>query len=304
MSDTADPIPIVDAHHHFWDLERNRYPWLNGGHTVPFRYGDYSSLMRSYLPEDYLRDSANQNVVKSVHVEAEWDPSDPVGETRWLHEVAEQTGFPHAIVGQAWFARADIESVLAGHAALPLARAVREKPAAAASADAVQIGAPGSMGDPKWRAGYRLLAKYGLHYELQTRYWHLPEGAALARDFPDIAIVLNHAGVPEDRSPAGLTAWREGMQAMAEAPNVSVKISGIGQRARPWTVEENRGIVLQVIEMFGVGRCMFASNYPVDSLVAGYDTILDGFKAITAEFSEADRRRMFHDNAVRIYRLS
>lgn len=300
----AENLPIVDAHQHFWDLERNPHPWLNGDHQVAFRYGDYSALKRNYLPEDFRRDTANQNVVASVHVEAEWDPADPVGETRWLHAVAERSGLPSAIVGQAWFARDDIAEVLAGHAAYPLVRAVREKPAAAASPAAVEIGAPGSMGDPQWRAGYRLLAGHGLHYELQTRYWHLPEGAALARDFPDIPIVLNHAGVPEDRSPAGLAAWREGMQAMAQAPNVAVKISGLGQRARPWTVEENRDIVLQVIEMFGVGRCMFASNYPVDSLVAGYDTIFDGFKAITGGFDAADRRRLFYDNAVRIYRLS
>lgn len=299
-----EALPIVDPHQHFWDLERNPHPWLNGDHAVAFRYGDYSALKRNYLPEDYRRDTANQNVVASVHVEAEWDPSDPVAETRWLHEIAARTGFPHAIVGQAWFAREDIEAVLAGHAGYPLVRAVRQKPAAAASPDEVIAGAPGSMGDPVWRSGYGLLEKFGLHYELQTRYWHLVEGAALARDFPDIAIVLNHAGVPEDRSPRGLAAWREGMEAMAAEPNVSVKISGIGQKDRPWTVDGNRDVVLQVIEMFGVERCMFASNFPVDSLVAGYDTIFDGFKAITSEFSDADRRKLFHDNAVRIYRLS
>lgn len=104
-------------------------------------------------------------------------------------------------------------------------------------------------------------------------------------------------------SPAGLDGWRRGMQAMAACANVSVKISGIGQRGRPWSAEDNRAVVLEVIDLFGVERCMFASNYPVDSLVGGYDTILDGFKAIVAAFSEADRRRLFHDNAVSLYRL-
>lgn len=300
----TDDLQIVDPHQHFWDLDRNPHPWLNGGHAVAFRYGDYAALKRNYLPDDYRRDTARQNVVKTVHVEAEWDPADPVAETRWLAGVAERTGLPSAIVGQAWFAREDIAEVLAGHAACPLVRGIRQKPAAAASPAEVRPGAPGSMGDPHWREGYALLARHGLHYELQTRYWHLAEAAELARDFPDIPIVLNHAGVPEDRSAQGLAAWAEGMAALAEAPNVTVKISGIGQRDRPWTVDDNREVVLRVIELFGVGRCMFASNYPVDSLVAGFDTIFDGFKAMTAEFSNADRRSLFHDNAVRIYRLS
>jgi predicted TIM-barrel fold metal-dependent hydrolase len=296
-------LPVIDPHQHFWDLERHVYPWLNGGLEVNFRYGDIAPLRRSYLPEDYFRDSANQNVVGSVHVEAEWNRADPVAETRWLHELADKWGRPNGIVGHAEFDREDIASVLAGHAQFPLSRGIRHKPAATASAVAFRPGMPGSMADPKWRAGYALLAKHGLHYELQTRYWHLGEAADLARDFPDIVMVVNHAGVPEDRSEAGLSAWRDGMARLAEQPNVHVKISGIGQANAAWTADANRDIVLDVIRLFGVGRCMFASNYPVDSLVAGFDTIYDGFKSIVADFDAADRRALFHDNALRVYRL-
>ena len=77
-------MKIVDAHHHFWDLERNPHPWLTEDGKIPFRYGDYASIRRNYLPDDFRADSAAFDIVGSVHVEAEWDPSDPVGETRWL----------------------------------------------------------------------------------------------------------------------------------------------------------------------------------------------------------------------------
>ena len=89
----------------------------------------------------------------------------------------------------------------------------------------------------------------------------------------------------------------------ADRPNIAVKISGIGTPRRAWTVERNREIVLGVIDAFGVERCMFASNFPVDSLCASFDDIYDGFDAITAGFSANDRQRLFCDNAVRIYSI-
>jgi predicted TIM-barrel fold metal-dependent hydrolase len=295
--------PIVDAHQHFWDLERNYLPWLCDQPPIPFRYGDYSALRRNYLPADYLHDSARQNVVKTVHVETEWDPADPVGETRWLQEIIEATGFPHAIVAQAHLDRGDVEAVLVGHAAFPQVRGIRHKPRAAASPDRLERGAPGSMGDPAWRRGYALLGSHTFSFDLQTPWWHLAEAAELARDFPDTQIILNHTGLPSDRSEEGLEGWRQAMRILAAEPNVACKISGLGQPGRPWTVESNGTVVLDTIEIFGTERCMFASNFPVDSLIADFDTIFDGFKAIIAGLGEAEQAALLHDNAVWFYRL-
>ena len=76
---------IVDTHQHFWDLERNYHPWLCDPEQIPFRYGDYAALKRTYLPPDYRSDAGPRyRVVKTVHVEAEWDRADPVAETAWL----------------------------------------------------------------------------------------------------------------------------------------------------------------------------------------------------------------------------
>jgi predicted TIM-barrel fold metal-dependent hydrolase len=295
--------PIVDAHQHFWDLERNYLPWLCDQPPIPFRYGDYGALRRSYLPADYLRDSARHNVAKTVYVETEWDPADPVGETRWLQKVIGATGFPHAIVAQARLDRDDVEAVLAGQAAFTQVRGIRHKPRAAETPDRVERGALGSMGDPQWRRGYALLARHGLSFDLQTAWWHLAEAADLARAFPGTQIILNHTGLPADRSEEGLAGWREATRTLAKEPNVACKISGLGQPGRPWTVQSNGPIVLDTIAIFGVERCMFASNFPVDSLIADFDTIYDGFKTIVADLSTIEEAALFHDNAVRFYRL-
>ena len=300
--DAIDDLPIVDAHHHFWNLETGDYPWLSG-QTVPFRYGDYSAIRRNYLYDDYRRDSARHNVVKSVHMEAEWNPADPLGETRWLAAYAEDHDLPSALVAQARLDRDDAEEVLRAQAAFELVRSVRQKPRAAPSPEDFVPSAPGSMADAKFRAGYALLDRFGLSYDLQTPWWQLGEARDLAGDFPATQIILNHTGLPADRSERGLAGWRDAMRGLAEAPNVAVKISGIGVPGAAWTVEANRAIVLETIEAFGVERCLFASNFPVDSLCATYDEIFDGFKAITADFSPADRLKLFHDNAVRLYRL-
>jgi predicted TIM-barrel fold metal-dependent hydrolase len=298
----SERLAIVDAHQHFWDLSLRKHPWLRD-EPPSFRYGDTRALRRSYLPPDYRADAAAYRVVGSVYVETEWDPADPVGETRWVHDLAAREGLPSAVVAQAWLDRDDVEDVLARQAACPLVRGIRHKPAAAPAPGAVVSGAPGSMGDPRWRAGFARLARHGLSFDLQTPWWHLPEAAALARGFPDTLIVLNHTGLPADRSREGLRGWREAMTTLAAEPNVAVKISGLGVPGQPWTTEANREIVLTTLDLFGVDRAMFASNFPVDGLVADFGTIYDGFRAIVRDLSPGEQRQLFRDNAIRIYRL-
>ena len=113
----------------------------------------------------------------------------------------------------------------------------------------------------------------------------------------------NHAGVPEDRSDAGLAAWRAGIEELADQPNVSVKISGIGEAGHPWTLDRQAIVINDTIRIFGVDRCMFASNFPVDGLVGDFSTIFDGFLTATKNLHDQARRKLFHDNAVAAYRL-
>ncbi len=298
-----DGSPIVDAHQHFWDLSLGKHPWLCQPRAIPFRYGDYATLRRTYLPPDYLRDSAAFNVVRSVYLEAEWDPDDPLGETRWVQAARERFGYPHAMVAQAWLERDDAQDVLGGHAEFGFVRGVRQKPTTAHGPYAPHPGPRSTMSDDRWRRGYALLEQFGLSFDLQVAYWHLPEAAALARDFPGVQIIVNHTGLPADRSAAGLDAWREALTAVAAEPNVALKISGLGVPGVAWTADLQRDVVLDAIRIFGVERCMFASNFPVDGLVGDYDAVMGSYATIVEDFTAAARRQLFHDNALKFYRL-
>lgn len=289
---------IIDAHHHVWDPMRNYHPWLNDEPMIPFRYGDYSSIRRPYLPADYRADAAPWTIAASVYVETEWDPKDPTGEMNYVAELIARNGLPTVAVAQAWLDHVDAAAVLESHAVRPFVRSIRHKPRANASS---HDASPGGMTDANWRQGFARLSRLGLRFDLQTPWWHLTEAARLATDFPTTQIILNHTGVPSDRSGEGLAGWRAAMETLADCPNVAVKISGIGQLGKPWSVAANRGIVLTTIETFGVERCMFASNFPVDRICASFTEIYGGFGEIVADFSASEQDALFMDNARRIY---
>ena len=148
-----------------------------------------------------------------------------------------------------------------------------------------------------------MLGPLGLSFDLQTPWWHLDAAAELARDFPDTQIVINHTGLPADRSDDGLNGWRRALEVVAAQGNVAIKISGLGRPGLPWTLEANGPIVRDTIAIFGTDRCMFASNYPVDRLAGSFEDIYSGFMAATKAFPQSERKALFHDNAVRSYRL-
>jgi predicted TIM-barrel fold metal-dependent hydrolase len=292
-------LALIDTHHHFYDPRAHYYPWLNDAGQPPHRYGDHSALNRPYLPADYRRDTAGIDLVGSVHVEAEWDPKDPVGEMRFIASLRAQSGLPSVAIGQAWLHQADAASTLEQLASFDFVRGVRQKP----RANPTPGGPLGGMTDAAWLRGYARLQPLGLHYELQTPFWHLHEAVGVARNFPETPIVINHAGVPSDRSEEGLRAWRTALAGIAAHPNVFIKISGIGEAGYQWRVDANRRVVLEVIELFGADRCMFGSNYPVDSLCASYQDIFQAFAGYVADFSAQERGQLFVENARRIYRI-
>jgi predicted TIM-barrel fold metal-dependent hydrolase len=293
--------PIVDAHHHFWDPQTNYHPWLAPEAKIPFRYGDYSAIKRRYLPPEYFADAGAHRVVQTVYVETEWDPRDPIGETRFVEQLASRYGVPNAMVAQAWLDHPDAVALLTAQAAFAAVRSVRHKPGGPESPQ--QIGAITSlMSDENWRRGYAALHGLGLHFDLQTPWWNLAEAGRLARDFPETLLILNHAGLPSDRSEQGLSSWHAAMAQLAGHANVVVKISGLGQPGRAWRAQDNAWIVREIIAMFGAGRAMFASNFPVDSLCGTFDDIYSGFKTIVADLPRADQERLFYSNARRIYR--
>lgn len=303
MTINDDALPIIDAHHHYWDPLVNYHPWLCDEPMIPFRYGDYSEIRKPFLPADYARIARGFNVVATVTMEGEFDEDDLVAESTWMSALAKRSGAPAAHVARAILHRDDAADVVESHAAHPLVRGIRHKPAAAATPDAVVAGAVGSMLDPAWQRGYATLAPHGLHFELQTPWWHVGELMRLIEKFPETPVVINHAFMPVERSPEALKAWRAALELASSAPGTTLKISGIGISGKPWTIDDQRPIIDTCIDVFGPDRCLFASNFPVDGVVGSFTDIYGGFLAATADMSQAERAALFHDNAIRVYRL-
>lgn len=307
--DSADGalLPIVDAHHHFWSVPANPHPWLTDLPRIPFRYGDYSAICRDFLPQDYAKASQEHRVMRHVVMEGEWDAADPVGEAVWMRELAQRTGVPHAMAAQIWLDRDDVHHVLqqySGDALSNFVRSVRHKPRCLSRelmrSDWAEAG---SMRCDRWRRGYELLERHKLMFELQAPWWHMQEALELARDFPATTIIVNHAGLPAVRDPETIRSWRQAMSRLADAPNVRMKLSGLGVAGQSWSAEQQRPIVNALIADFSVHRCMFASNFPVDSLVVDLNEMLSCFKAITQDLEHKERLALFCDNAVETYQL-
>lgn len=299
----AEPLSIVDAHQHFWELGHNRYPWLESDVSQPFRYGDYEALRQSYLPQDYRADAAGFRVAATVHVEAEWNRADPVAEQRWLASLRRTEGLPTVSVCHVELDREDAAEVLAAQAAFPFVRGVRHKPRAAQDPGMARRGERGSLDDPAFRAGFALLARRHFSFDLQTPFWYAEATRDLARDFPATSILINHTFLPADRSAEGLAAWHRALEMIAGEPNVALKISGLGLPGERWNTAANSPLIRDAIRIFGSHRALFASNYPVDSLVGSFRTIYEGFRAAVAGLPAAGQRALFHDNAIRLYRI-
>lgn len=302
MSVVKDDLPIVDAHHHLWDFSSEfKYDWLTGATYA--NHGDTSAIQRSYLPDEYRRDTALHNVIATVHVEAECQRTHQVQETQWLSGLSERYGMPNAIVAHAWVDEPNSEEIIAKQSSFALVRGIRTKPIISSGPNDNVRGQPRSMQDPKWRSGLALLTKYKLSWDLRVPWWHLSEAAEVVREYPTLPVVLNHTGYPFDRSAEALKVWRRGMEALAVCSNAHCKLSGFALPGQPWTLAVNKPIIRDAISIFGADRCMFASNYPVDGLKGSWDYLFTNFKASVADLSLTDRRKLFAENAMRFYRI-
>ncbi len=301
MTDEAEDY-LVDAHHHFQDIETFEYPWLRPNQAQPLE-GDLSAIRRNFLPAEYREIVSTWPVTKSVHVQNGWIDHDPVGETRWISSRIEEYGLTAAIVGYADLSRPDLESTLVQHLAYPAFRGIRqilnwhENPSLRVACT------PDLMERREWRSGFARLSAHGLSFDLQI-YWPQMEMALeLAQDFPQTEIVLNHIGMPIDRSPVALRHWSTALQRLATAENVSVKLSGFGLGNPHWSQTEIVPILQSVIRTFGPERVMFGSNLPVDLLFSSSRKIVETFEAAILFLSSEDRKKTRHANAERIYRL-
>ena len=294
---------IVDPHVHLWDLSRARYGWLQDDPLPNNPAGDMSPIAhRDYLLKDYLADVGPWRVEKIVHVEAGMPRGLQLGETDWLQAIADQQGYPIGIVAGADMLDPDLDALLEAHAQRANVRGVRQ--IICWHADPLKTyNDRDLLDDPVWEAGFALLAKHKLSFDLQLYPTQMTKAAALATRHPDIPLIINHAGLPTDRDGAGMKLWRDGLRLLAAHPHVSIKISGLGITDRAWTLESIRPIVLECIDIFGTGRAMFASDFPVEKVHGGFDAFYAAFHAITADFGNTERDNLFAANAERIYRI-
>lgn len=150
----------------------------------------------------------------------------------------------------------------------------------------------------------RYQLRHGMSWDLRVPYWHLAEAADVAAQFPSLPIVVNHLGLPWDRSDEGLAAWRQGMEALAGHDNVHVKLSELGLRDAAWNTDENARLIREAVDIFGWQRCMFASNLPVSGLSVDMATLIETVSQGIAHLTDEARRAIWHDNALRFYRIA
>lgn len=294
---------IIDTHMHLWDL-KNNYPWLMTDVPALINLGgNYDSLKQNFLAEDYIALVKDHKVTQSVHVEAFGFEGNPILETKWLQAQADQFGFPHGIVAHADLHDPNVEEVIMQHCQYPNMRGIRmalnysENPP-------LQMAEHGDyLSDKQWRKGFGLLAKYNLLFDLQIFDNQIEDAISLAKEFSDINIVIEHFAWPLDASEQHLAIWRQKMTAIAECPNVFVKLSAIGWVFKNANFETLNKYILEAIKIFGIHRCMFGSNFPPDSLFYSFNDLMLTFKKIFSIYSENEQHKFFYENAKRIYRL-
>lgn len=294
------PMPTIDAHHHIWRLAD--LPWL-AGPPVPRIFGPYEPLRRDYPIEEFRADIAGCDVVKSIYVQANWPNACALDEARWVQSVADASGWPHANVAFADLADPDCGALIAQLAVLPATRGIRQQIHWHENPQYRFAPHARVMNDAAWRRGLSHVARNGLVFELQIFAHQMADGAALARAFPETTFVLEHAGMLEDVSEAGWLMWREGMQALAAEPNICVKLSGLGTFVHAYRVEDVEPIIHETVALFGAGRCMYGSNFPIEKLWTHYHSLYAAFRACIAHLSEAEQAAILHDTAARIYQL-
>jgi len=295
---------ITDAHQHLYDYKfKYSHGWL-GPKSHPWT-GDWSMLANNYLINDYLKDIKNQNIVKSVHVEAEWnDEPGAWGETIWIDEISKSHGFPHSIIGHVNLNNDNAEYVINKHLeSSNLFNGIRHNQFNHDSDKDFIFSDINMMQSDKWLKNFKLLKKYNLSFDLGCFYNQLMDASDVAKDNPEIKIILNHVGQPIKRGSSEFIRWKEGIKQISNNKNVYCKLSGVALTDHNWSVESINKIFEYVIDCFGVNRCLVASNFPVDKLFGSYDQIYNAYKEILQIYSYDENKKLFSDNANEIYNI-
>ena len=279
-------IPILDTHQHLWDLDKFQLPWLSGG----------GPLATSHVMSDYLKAAEGLNVVKTIYMEVDVHPSQLVAEAEYVFDFCRRSDNP--MVGAVIGGRPSSELFrpyldrFKGEPHLKGVRQVLHTPATPA----------GYCVEEAFVAGVRLLGERNLSFDLCVPGDALDSAAQLVDACPGTRFILDHCGNANVQQKER-DAWKKGIDAVAKRKNVVCKISGIVASADPkaWSADDLAPIVLHCAEAFGRDRLIFASDWPVCTLVATLRQWVEALGAIVSAWPEADRRKLFHDNAAKFY---
>ncbi len=285
---TGRPARVVDAHVHIWDPSRTDwYPYL----TLPdAQEAAGSGMFRPFDVDTYRTESAGWNVEKFVNVAAATG-SHSIAETLELDENAQARGGPDAIIGGIPPTGNVAEAIELLDRQMTASRFRGVRPM-------------GRFEGPLPDAGVlRALEERDLVFELMTHPDHLRMAAGQLEEFADLTVVVEHTGWPRSGSDEERALWRDGIDALAAmGENVVCKLSGLAMPLESISVDAFAPWLEYSIEAFGVDRCMFASNFPVDSMYGTFDDLYEVFSAITAGLHGDARRKLFAENAERVYR--
>ncbi|MBB5752734.1 amidohydrolase family protein [Prosthecomicrobium pneumaticum] len=289
----------IDSHFHIW--RQVDLPWLVGP-MVPRIFGPYEPIRRDYPIEEFLADQAGSGVEKAVYVQTNWAKADFEKEVAWVSKTAEETGWPHAIVGYADMTVDDVRPQLDRLAAYPLLRGVRmqlhwhdfAEYRFAPSADQVL--------DPKVRANVARLKEYGLSFDLQLFPAQMKDGATLVGENPDIPFILTHTGMLLDLSPEETELWEEGLGHLAPFPNLTAKLSGLGTFIHRNSPDLIGHVVDRGIALLGADRLMFGSNFPIEKLWTRHADLIGAHRAAVAKHGAEAEAAIFWETAARVYR--
>lgn len=291
---------IIDAHHHIW--RQQDLPWLLGP-MQPRIFGPYEAIRRDYPIDEFRADLADAGVEKSVYIQVNWAPERFEDEVAWVQGIVDRTGWPHAIVGYADLMAADVRPQLDRLAKYPLMRGIRMQLHWHENEMYRFAARPDLMNERVFRRNLGLLAERGWAFDLQVFTSQMADAAALAADFPQIDFILQHAGMLEDLSDDGRATWRTEMQYLAEQPNVYAKLSGFGTFIHRNDPDHIADVTRQTLEMFGSGRCLFGSNFPIEKLWCEYADLIAAHRKAMARYSAGEQADVFWNTAAKVYRL-
>jgi len=291
---------MIDSHHHIW--RQQDLPWLLGPEQ-PRIFGEYAGIKRDYLIDEYISDIAQSGITKSVYIQANWATNWFADEAAWVQSVADTHNWPHAIVAYADFTVRDVRPQLDKLKKYPLLRGIRqqlhwhENPM-------YRFAQSDDLGSSKlFQQNIARLAEYEWCFDLQVFTNQAQHAQALANACPEVNLILQHAGMPEDHTELGWSRWRKNMQRLAECENIFVKLSGLGTFVHK--IEQNMidSIVTQAVSMFGAERCMFGSNFPIEKLWSSYDELFNALRSASRDFTDQQKNAIFSLTAERVYRL-